>query len=131
MGAKSRHHVFCIGTCFHAKATAHIAHEDADFFFVNAEQIGNCGANARWHLTAHANGQSTVFGVSQHASGFDGQSGYALVHNVQMNHMCGLRKGRLGGRDVAIASFCHAVVWRICEQRCIGRQCVCQGACAL
>ena len=128
---KSSDHVFCIGACFHAKATAHIAHKDADFFFVNAEQIGNCGANACWHLTAHANGQSTVFWVGQHASGFNGQSGDALVHNVQVNHMCGLCKGRLGGRDVAIASFCHAVVGRFGEQRGIGRQCIGQGACTL
>ena len=131
VGTKSSDHVFCIGASFHAKATAHIAHKDTDFFFVKPDQIRNGGANAGWHLAAHANGQSTVFRVGQHASGFNGQSGHALVHNVQMNHMRGLCKGRLGGRDVAIASFCHAVVGRFGEQRGMGCQCIGQGACAL
>ena len=131
VGTKSSDHVFCIGARFHAKATPYITYDDANVFFVNADQVGNCVANTRWHLAAHANCQTTVLRVGQNTSRLDCQSGYALVHDVQMNHMRGLCKGCLCGRYIAIARFCYAVVWRICEQWGIGRQCIGQVACTL
>ena len=121
---KSGNHIFSIGPCFHAKATAHIAHNDADVFFVDADQIRHGVANACWHLAAHANKQSTVFRVGQNATGFNGKSRYALVHDVQMDHVGGFCEGFLVCFCVAIPSFCHPVVWCVCEKRCAGGQCI-------
>ena len=126
MGAKSGHHVFCVGASFHAKAAPHITHNDADFVFVEANQIGNSIAHARGHLAAHADGQPAVVWVGQNASRFNGKRSHTLVDDVQMDHMGRLIKRPLGGGGIAVSSFSHDVVWGVCEKRCIGCQSVAQ-----
>ena len=116
MAAIRHHAVLGVHAGFHAKATAHVTHQDPHFFFGQTEQIAHQGAHTAGHLAAHAHGQSALVDVGQHAARLQGQGGQALVVNVQFDHMRGTGKSLLRGLCVAITRLGHDVVGHVVTQ---------------
>ena len=80
------------------------------FFFVQADQIGHCGANPCGHLAAHANVQSTLIWIGEYAARLNGQGCKALIDDVQVHHMGCLIERGLSGFGIAVTRFCYTVV---------------------
>ena len=76
----------------------------------------------RRHLSAHANEQAPLFGVSQHAARLNGQGYHTLIDDVQMNLMGCLSEGLLRGLHIAVTGFSHDVVGLPGQQGRIGSQ---------
>ena len=116
MAAIRHHAVFGVHAGFHAKATAHVTHQNPHVFSGQAEQIADQGAHTAGHLAAHAQGQAALVDVGQHAARLQGQRGQALVVNVEFDHVGGTAKSLLRGLRVAITRLGHDVVGDVIAQ---------------
>ena len=82
MGGIGNHHIFRIGTRFHAKATADIANDDTHLFCRQAQQVADQSAHTSWHLATHTNDQAPSFCVGQDTARLNRHGHQALVMNI-------------------------------------------------
>ncbi|NBS83006.1 MAG: hypothetical protein EBS62_14900, partial [Betaproteobacteria bacterium] len=120
------HHVFGVGTGFHAKAATHVANHDAHLLGRQAQQGAHHGAHTSGHLAAHADGQAALVHIRQHAARLDRQRGHTLVINIEFDHVFGRRKSLVHRSSITIAGFGAAVVGSVAQQRGVGREGVLQ-----